>query len=305
MKKIVICGIQQQGIEIIEFLLCNNIRITNIVTISLEIAKLNKSETTWVSYEEISKKYNIPIYYAKSYSFKHEEDLNFFFSNNFQILLLGGWQRLIPENIITTINYPIGQHGSSERLPKYRGRSPLNWSIIRGKKRLIWNLFLIDKDVDSGDVIDFQQFDINEYDDCNTLYYKVETVVKYMLIRSIPKLLDGTLLPIKQEGICSYYEKRTFEDGKINWNNSIYEIHNLIRGVTKPYPGSFTFYNDSKIMIWKAQIWDTIIDFYYTKEFGEIVEIFDSYKFVVKCYDGLLLVTEHEDHNIYIGKKYW
>jgi methionyl-tRNA formyltransferase len=180
----------------------------------------------------------------------------------------------------------------------------LNWSIIRGKKRLIWNLFLLDEYVDSGDVIDLQQFEINEFDDCNTLYYKVETVVKYMLVRSIPKLLNGTLIPIKQEGISSYYEKRSFQDGEIYWNKSIYEIYNLIRGVTKPYPGAFTVYNGSKIMIWKAQIWDTIIDFYYEKSYGEIVEIFELNVFVVKCHDGLLLITEHDDSNIFVGKKF-
>jgi len=303
MNKIVLCGIQQQGVGIIDFLYKNSIKVSNIVTISKKTAIANSSDGTWVSYENISKKYNIPIYYAKSYKLDNIEDIKYFDDNKFYILLLGGWQRLISDKILKTIKYPIGQHGSSEHLPKGRGRSPLNWSIIQGKERLIWNLFLLDKGVDSGDVVDYQTFEINEFDDCNTLYFKVGVSVKYMLLRTIPKLLNGTIKRTKQVGEASYYEKRTPEDGLINWYSSILDIRNLIRGVTVPYPGAFTIYDNQKIMIWKSQIWDTIIDFYVNCGCGEIVEIFKD-NFVVKCRDGLLLVTEHEDDNVFIGKKY-
>ena len=298
--KIVLCGIQQQGKGIINFLDEHGIKVTHIVTISKETAFKNKSEGTWVSYEDLG----IPIYYAKSYSFKHEDDIKFFEDNCFDILLLGGWQRLISEGILNTIKHGgLGQHGSPEFLPKGRGRSPLNWAIIQGKKRLIWNLFLLKPGVDNGDVIDYQFFEINDYDDCQTLYYKVKTSVKHMILRTIPKLLNGSISFIKQKGEPSFFPKRVPEDGKIDWAQSLYDINNLIRGVTKPYPGAFTCYREKNIFIWKAQIWDTMMDFYRDKKYGEIIEIFDNH-FVIKCYDGLLLVTEHEDDDIFIGKKY-
>ena len=55
MTKIVICGIQQQAIEIMSYLRSQNIKVTHIVTISYETAVKNKSETTWVSYEDYAK----------------------------------------------------------------------------------------------------------------------------------------------------------------------------------------------------------------------------------------------------------
>ena len=63
MKKIVLCGIQKQGKDIIEFLYKNNIKVTHIVTITKNLAKINNSDLTWVSYSDISLKYDIPIYY--------------------------------------------------------------------------------------------------------------------------------------------------------------------------------------------------------------------------------------------------
>jgi len=304
MKKIVLCGIQEQGVEIIRFLYDNGIKITNIVTISEEVAKNNKSDDTWVDYGDISNELNIPIYHSKSYSFKHDDDERYFKENNFDILLLGGWQRLIPQQILSTIKVcSIGQHGSPEFLPSGRGRSPLNWSIILGRKRMVWNLFKLNHGVDDGDIIDYQIFQINESDTCKTLYYKVSVSVKHMLLRSIPKLLDGTIELSKQVGTPTYFNKRTPKDGEISWENPISDTYNLIRGITKPYPGAFTMYGDTKIMVWKTQIWDEVLDFYKDNEYGEVVEIFNN-DFVVKCYGGLLLVTDHDDTNLYKGKVY-
>ncbi len=304
MNKIVLCGIQEQGKDIIKFLFDNGIMVSNIVTISKDVAIKNKVDETWVSYEDISKELNIPIYYAKSYSFKHEDDLSYFLDNSFDILLLGGWQRLITEDIIRSIKIcAIGQHGSPEFLPSGRGRSPLNWSIILGKRRLVWHLFKLEPGIDNGDIIDHQIFQINDIDTCKTIYYKVSVSVKYMLLRSIPKLLDGSLIFKKQVGIPTYFDKRVPEDGRINWSSDVSDVYNLVRGITKPYPGAFTEDKGKKIMIWSSQIWDEFLDFYNNKEYGEIVEVFDN-DFVVKCYGGLLLITEHDDDDVFIGKIY-
>lgn len=293
--KIVLCGIQQQGIEIIKFLSKNGIEVTNIVTIRQDMA-----DGTWVSYEELG----IPIYYAKTYKLSHDEDIKYFTTNKFDLLLLGGWQRLISDTILNTLTLGgIGQHGSPEFLPKGRGRSPLNWSIILGKKRLIWNLFLLKPGIDDGDVIDYEIFEINEFDDCKTLYYKVETSVKHMLLRTIPKFSNGTLKRIKQSGSPTYFDKRKPSDGEINWNYSVFDISNLIRAVTNPYPGAFTIYDNEKIYIWKAQLWDTMFDYYRESDYGEVVEVFND-DFVVKCPDGLLLIRDHTDNNVFVGKKY-
>jgi len=154
-KNIVLCGIQEQGKDIIRSLYEKGIRVTHVVTISEEIAIRNKSESTWVSYEDIARELAIELYYAESYSLSTSLDINYFKDRNFYILLLGGWQRLIPKEILNTIHYPIGQHGSSEFLPEGRGRSPLNWAIILGKKRLIWNLFLLTPMMDEGDILDY------------------------------------------------------------------------------------------------------------------------------------------------------
>lgn len=300
--KIVLCGVQQQGIDIIMFLKKHGIVVTHVVTIDEKEAQRQKA-SGWVDYTQQLPN-DISIYHAQHYGFKTEADFEYFHENRFDILLLGGWQRLIPGKILNIVKYGgIGQHGSSDFLPKYRGRSPINWSIILGKKRIVWHLFRMKAGIDNGDILNYQIFEINEWDDCKTIYYKVAIAVKYMLLETIPKLLNDTVISKKQIGTPTFYGKRTPKDGVINWSNSVYTIYNLIRGVTDPYPGAFTYKNDKQIMIWKAQPFSAYLSYYIDNKAGEIVEVFDS-SYVVKAEEGLLLITESSDYNPKVGEIY-
>ena len=292
-SKIVICGCTEAGFETLEFLLEQNITISYIVSLDNKQAK-KWNVSGYCSFDKLSKKYNIPIYYPKSYSLKEKEDLDFFQHHSFDLLILGGWQRLIPDDVLSTLKIGgVGVHGSSEMLPKGRGRSPVNWSLIEGKNKYILQLFLMTPGIDDGDILDYQTFDINKWDTCRTLYYKISIVQKQKLLELIPKLIKNEFKRIPQTGEPTFYPKRTPEDGLINWNQTSEKLYDFIRAITKPYPGAFTYLDNKKIKIWKAQPFDNKIT-YDQNEIGQIVEIFSSGDFVVNCYTGSLLVTEYD-----------
>ncbi|MDC0211816.1 formyltransferase family protein [Candidatus Nitrosopelagicus sp.] len=292
-KKIVVCGCTEFGYDVTNHLISQGIQISHIISLNSEQAEKSKV-SGYKSFETLSIKYNIPIFYPKLYSLKDESDLSFFQNEKFDLLLVCGWQRLIPENVLETLRIGgIGSHGSSELLPKGRGRSPVNWSIIEGKKHFILQLFLLTPGVDDGDILYHQTFDINEWDTCQTIYYKISLVMKQSLSNLIPKIFLNDFSRIPQKGEPSFYPKRTPEDGKISWNKTTFEIHNLIKAVTKPYPGAFSFIHKQKIMFWKAQPFDTKIDFLDAK-IGQVVEKFSTGDFVVKCKVGLILITDYD-----------
>ena len=292
-SKIVMCGCTESGVETLEFLIEQNITINYIVSLDEEQAK-KWNVSGYCSFEKLSKKYNIPIYYPKSYSLNQKEDLDFFQHYSFDLLILGGWQRLIPDNILSTLKIGgIGVHGSSEMLPKGRGRSPVNWSLIEGKNRYILQLFLMTPGIDDGDILDFQTFDINKWDTCRTVYYKISVVQKRKLVELIPKIIKNEFKRIPQTGEPTFYPKRTPEDGLIDWNQTSEKLFDFIRAITKPYPGAFTHINEKKITIWNAQPFDSQIT-YAENQIGEIVEKFFSGDFIVKCQEGSILVTEYE-----------
>ncbi len=299
-SKIVICGCTEAGFETLEFLLEQNITISYIVSLNDEQAK-KWNVSGYYSFDKLSKKYNIPIYYPKSYSLKEKEDLDFFQHHSFDLLILGGWQRLIPDDVLSTLKIGgVGVHGSSEMLPKGRGRSPVNWSLIEGKNKYILQLFLMTPGIDDGDILDFQTFDINKWDTCRTVYYKISVIQKRKLLELIPKLIKNEFKRIPQTGEPTFYPKRTPDDGLINWNQTSEKLYDFIRAITKPYPGAFSYLDNKKIKIWKAQPFDNKIT-YDQNKIGQIVEIFSSGDFVVKCELGSLLVTEYEG-TVSIGK---
>jgi methionyl-tRNA formyltransferase len=114
-----------------------------------------------------------------------------------------------------------------------------------------------------------------------------------ILLKSLPKILEGTFEYTHQEGDPTYYPKRTPEDGAIHWHDSTRDIYNLIRAVAAPYPGAFTEIDGDRIFIWNAIPFSA--DFGFDTDEGEIVQVFDSTSdFVVCTGDGTLLVTEWE-----------
>ena len=291
-SKIVFCGCSSAGLEVLDFLISKNFEISHIISLNSQQAT-QYNVSGYASFDEIARKNNIPIYFPKTYSLNDSEDIGFFEKNNFDLLLLGGWQRLIPEIILSKLKIGgIGFHGSSELLPKGRGRSPVNWSLIEGKTQFILHAFLMTPGIDDGDVITHEIFDINEWDTCQSLYYKISIIQKRILAEIIPKLVSNNFKHTPQTGEPSYYAKRTPDDGLIDWSKSVHEIYNFVRALTRPYPGAFTFLNGQRLNIWKSQPFDSKIK--YESKNGQIVEKFSTGDFVVGCKDGLLLITDYE-----------
>jgi UDP-4-amino-4-deoxy-L-arabinose formyltransferase/UDP-glucuronic acid dehydrogenase (UDP-4-keto-hexauronic acid decarboxylating) len=144
-------------------------------------------------------------------------------------------------------------HGSF--LPAYRGRCPVNWVIINGEAQTGVTLhYMIDKP-DAGDIIGQKAVAIELLDTAKTLYDKLCGAAKELLDELLP-LIKSNQIPRRKQNLAegSYYGGRRPEDGRIDWNKSAYEIYNLIRAVTEPYPGAFALLdNDEKIIIWWAQ----------------------------------------------------
>ena len=169
----------------------------------------------------------------------------------------------------------------------------MNWSLIEGKRRFLMHLFMMKPGIDDGDIIEIQDFDISDFDDIETLYFKYGLVYKQLLINSLPKILNGTLKTIPQHGLPSFYPKRKAEDGLINWEDlDVWQIYNFVRAQTRPYPGAFAKIGEKMVRIWRCRPFDTRIRFDEAK-YGTVVEKFCG-KLVVKCRGGLLLLDDWE-----------
>lgn len=133
----------------------------------------------------------------------------------------------------------LNMHGSL--LPKYRGRAPVNWAILNGEHETGATLHYMIGRADAGDIVDQLSVPILPDDDARQVFNKVTVAAELVLSRSLPGLLAGAAprSPQRTEP-GGYFGRRRPEDGRIDWNKSAAEIHNLVRAVAPPFPGAFT-----------------------------------------------------------------
>ncbi|MCB1624705.1 MAG: formyltransferase [Pseudomonadales bacterium] len=132
----------------------------------------------------------------------------------------------------------LNMHGSL--LPRFRGRAPVNWAVLRGATETGATLHHMVARADAGDIVDQQAVAIGEDDDALTVFRGVCAAAVTVLARSLPKLLAGTAPATPQQILPGeYFGRRRPEDGRIDWSRPAREIHNLVRAVAPPYPGAF------------------------------------------------------------------
>ena len=132
----------------------------------------------------------------------------------------------------------FNMHGSL--LPKFRGRAPLNWAIVKGERETGVTLHEMTAKPDAGRIVDQQAVPIGPDDTAVEVFHRMTDAAEAVLKRSLPALVAGTA-QYKPNDLSrgSYYGRRRPEDGRIDWTKSAQEIHNLVRAVAPPFPGAF------------------------------------------------------------------
>lgn len=290
--KVVVFGVKDTSAEIVTYIQNHLCPVDLVVTIHPEVlAKNQVSGYKGLSY--LTEKYGIEVYEAHSYGLKDEETARFFKENTFDLGISMGWQRLIPPSVLERFRTGVfGFHGNCGYLPFGRGRSPLNWSIIKGDSRFILNMFQYDEKADSPNIFANEMCAITPYDTVRTMQYKNMMVSKRLIAKLLEAHREGNIRVRRDsKDFDSWYEKRTAADGKIDFHNRTRDIYNLVRGVTRPFPGAFCYCGGSRMTVWSAHPFDEMLDFSMYAP-GEIIDIFDD-KLIVRTVDGSLLIEEY------------
>jgi UDP-4-amino-4-deoxy-L-arabinose formyltransferase/UDP-glucuronic acid dehydrogenase (UDP-4-keto-hexauronic acid decarboxylating) len=178
-------------------------------------------------------------------------------------------------------------HGSL--LPAYRGRVPINWAIINGETKTGVTLHYMTAKPDAGDIIGQEEITIEDCDTAKTLHLKAAKASGVMLDRILPLLKSGnTPRQPQDESKATYFGGRKPADGEINWKKTAQEIRNLIRAVTRPYPGAYSFMGDRKCMFWSATV---------TGGSGTPGTVLNTNPLTIACGDGALEINSAQLEN--------
>jgi len=133
----------------------------------------------------------------------------------------------------------FNMHGSL--LPRFRGRAPLNWAILKGETETGVTLHEMTEKPDAGRIVDQQAVPIGPDENAVEVFHKMTAAAEKVLRRSLPSIVKGKV-QFKPNDLSkgSYFGRRRPEDGRIDWSKSAQEIHDLVRAVAPPFPGAFT-----------------------------------------------------------------
>lgn len=144
-------------------------------------------------------------------------------------------------------------HGSL--LPRYRGRAPVNWVLVKGEKETGVTLHRMVKRPDAGPILAQHKVAIEDTDTALTLHAKLRQAARELLDQTLPQIAKGEFKETPQdERHASYFGRRAPADGLIDWQRPATEIHNLVRAVTQPYPGAFSHVAGRKLLVWQARV---------------------------------------------------
>lgn len=143
----------------------------------------------------------------------------------------------------------FNMHGSL--LPRYRGRVPINWALVNGEKETGPTLHHMVKSADAGAIVDQEVFAITPTDTAFDLTHKMADAAVRVLLRQLPALKEGRAPSLVQdESLATTCAGRSAKDSEIHWDQTPWQIHNLIRAVPYPYfPPAFTHLRGEKIEV--------------------------------------------------------
>ncbi|MBD7910398.1 MULTISPECIES: methionyl-tRNA formyltransferase [Clostridium] len=200
-------------------------------------------------------------------------------------IIVVAFGQLLTKEVLDIPKYGcINLHGSL--LPMYRGAAPINWAIIKGEKISGNTTMLMDKGLDTGDMLLKDKVEITEEMTAGELYDILKERGSALLKETIDKIINGQIKPEKQSDETFYAKMLDKKIAVINWHETAENIHNLIRGLN-PWPIAYTSYDGKQMKIYESKV----LEEKHNKEEGTILDV-SKEGIRVACKEGILLVKK-------------
>jgi methionyl-tRNA formyltransferase len=165
-------------------------------------------------------------------------------------VVVSSYDRILPADLIAARPF-VNVHYAP--LPRYRGRATVNWAIINGEPRCAISIHSLVPGLDAGGIL-FQQFvPIGPSDTVTDLYQRLNAIQRDALAGAVARRLKGDDGQPQDESQATYACARLPEDGEIDWSATTEAADRLVRALTDPFPGAFTWLGLRRVAIRRAE----------------------------------------------------
>lgn len=170
-------------------------------------------------------------------------------------------------------------------LPNYRGAAPINWAIINGEKETGVTTFLLQKDIDTGNILFQEKENIKADDTAGTLYERLMYKGAHLVLKTVQAIDSNSYTAMPQPtGEHKTAPKIFKETCQIDWTKSSAEIQNFVHGLS-PYPCAWTTIQGEMFKVFSCEIAD------YKNRSQTIASDNKNYLYL-KTSDGWISITE-------------
>ena len=278
--KIVFMGTPEFSVNVLEGLLSLNHEVVLVVTQPDKLVG-RKQVLEQSPVKKSALLHGLPVFQPT----KIKEDYQAVLDAKPDIIVTAAFGQFIPKIVL---DYPefgcINVHGSL--LPKYRGGSPIQTSIIKGEKETGITIMYMASKMDAGNIIAQRAIPILDTDDNGSMFSKLSVLGRDLLLEVLPSIFDKTNPSIPQdESQVTYAYNITHQQQFIDWNKSADEVVNLVRGLA-PNPTALTSINGTIIKVYKAK---KVSDDTLGKP-GEVVKL--NKELLISCGSGAVSILE-------------
>lgn len=171
---------------------------------------------------------------------------------NPDVIIVVAFGQIIPESILEIPKYGcVNIHGSL--LPKYRGAAPIQWAVLDGEKETGVTTILMDKGIDTGDILLKRVIELAEDETAGSLFDKLMSLGAETILETLEGLENGSITPEKQgESPTDYAKMLTKAMGLIDFTRTAAELDCFVRGMN-PWPSAYTILDGKTLKIWRAR----------------------------------------------------
>ena len=140
-------------------------------------------------------------------------------------------------------------------LPKYRGGSAINWTLIKGETKTGISLFWVDEGIDTGPILLQKEARIDPDDTAGTLYFNTLFPLGVEAIGEAVDLIKAGNPPRlpQDESRANYDPLCRDEHARIDWSRPAQEVYNLIRGCD-PQPGAHAIWQGKMVRFYDCRL---------------------------------------------------